>query len=61
MGRDIGSGEQFEGKGPNEFGEWRNLQPSSDGIISDKPGRFGDVAEGSGLESFQTVDNGWAE
>ena len=62
MGGVRGSGKEFEGYGPNEFDERRNLQPSPDSVISDKPGRELEMyRKVRDWVSSQTRDNGWAE
>ena len=53
IGRCRGSCKQFEHKGAEKLIDGRNLQPSPNNIISDVPGRIGDVMEGAELERFQ--------
>ena len=49
--------DRFVHKRSHKLIERWNLQSSPDNIISDKPGRVGDIPESPGLEGFQAVDN----
>lgn len=61
VGGNRGSGKQLKSCGSNKFISRRNLQSSTDSIISSKPERLGDVVVGLGLEYFYSGNNGEAE